>query len=324
MRSLCTRWVTVVSMSLPLIACGASPDTGAFGSDDPDGSTTTDGGGTDTTSSGDTTPGVDTGSPPVDTGLPPSDTRPPPTDTTPPPPTLTLDNVCEKLAGAICSTTTKNCCTSKGVKFDEGGCRTGVLAYCGALVDEVKAGDRTFDASKFDGCAAAWRTLTTTCSVPVLDYVKTYGVCEELLNGSIKPGSGTCTLESDCNVAPAALASCSSTTATCINLVIVGKDAPCNYDGSTRRLCDYGLYCPFTGVPSTCKAARPSGSSCSGGSDPSCGWGNRCDGSNHCAPGLPMGSSCGGDLQCASWGCSGSRCTDPNVQMAIPSTCSGV
>jgi hypothetical protein len=153
--------------------------------------------------------------------------------------------------------------------------------------------------------------------------VKTYGVCYELLNGTIAAGSGFCSDANECKAGPTALPSCSGT-GTCSDFIIVGKDQPCNYEGAVKHFCDYGLYCPFTGGATKCLAAKSLGSGgCSGGSDPSCGWGNRCDGTNHCAPGLPMGSSCSGDLQCASWGCTSGKCTDPNVQMAVPTTCGG-
>ena len=327
MRSLCIRSLIAALTAIPLVACGSAPDASNF--DDPgttDSSTTTDGGGTDTASGSDTTSGGDT-APGKDTGLPPGDTTPPPTDTTPPPidsgAPLSLDNVCDRLADAICAPTTKTCCTSRGVAYSETGCRDNVKSYCGTLVDEVKAGDRTFDPTKFDGCAAAWKTLTTTCSVPVLTYTKVYAVCDQLLNGSMAPGDFTCSAASDCKSNDGALASCNDSSS-CDNFHVGGKDAPCNYDGPVYHLCDYGFYCSFSTPGSKCQPAKGIGSGgCFGGSDPSCGWGNRCDSSNHCAPGLPMGSSCSGDLQCASWSCNSGRCTDPNVEMAIATTCGG-
>jgi hypothetical protein len=320
-------FVLLASVS-SIVACGSAPSASNF-NEDPGQSDTSGGtdGGSDTSTSGDTslpptdgTPGKDTGGPPTD-GLPPGDTAKPPTDTSTGP--VTLDDVCDRLADAICGTTTKTCCASRSVAFNETGCRTNVHALCDTLVDEARAGDRTFDASKFDPCAAAWKTLTTTCSVPILTYAKTYGVCYELLDGTTNPGDA-CGSANDCKTAPGSLPSCGSS-GTCSQFFIVGKDQPCNYDGAVKHLCDYGFYCPFTGAGSRCLPAKGLGSGgCSpGGSDPSCGWGNRCDSTSHCAPGLPMGSSCSGDLQCASWSCSGGRCTDPNAEMADANTCGG-
>ena len=327
MRSLCIRSLVLASMAFPLVACGSAPNADAFS--DPgatDTSPATDGAVSDTSTGGDTTPGADSG-PAKDTGLPSSDTTPPPTDTTPPPvdsgAPLSLDNVCDRLASAICTSTTKTCCTSRSVAYSETGCRDNVLSYCGTLVDEVKSGDRTFDPTKFDGCAAAWKTLTTTCSVPVLTYTKVYAVCDQLLNGSMSPGDVACSLASDCKSEGGALSGCSDTSS-CQNFLVGGKDQPCNYDGPSYHLCDYGFYCSFSTPGSKCQSAKSIGSGgCFGSNDPSCGWGNRCDGSNHCAPGLPMGSSCSADLQCASWSCNTGRCTDPNVEMAIATTCGG-
>jgi hypothetical protein len=329
MRSLCIRHVAPMVAMFALLGCGSAPESGAFDEDPGDGSVGGDGTASDTTAGGDTGGGSDTGVPGTDTGLPPGDTTVPPSDTTPPPVDtgpgpVTLDNVCERMVEAICSPSTKTCCTSRSVPYSDTGCRANTKKYCDVLVAEAKAGSRKFDATKVDGCTAAWKTLTTMCSVPTLSYVKIYAICDQVFNGPTAPGDGPCTIASDCSAAVGALASCNSGD-TCENFVIVSKDQPCNYDGDTKRLCDYGLYCSFSTGSGKCATAKGLGSGgCFGSSDQSCGWGNRCDTTNHCAPGAAVGTFCSSDLQCASWSCNATgRCSDPNVQMAIPSTCGG-
>ena len=320
------RSLVIALLSVSLGACGSAPDSSLFADNGGGGGGVDSGGGggdTAVTDSG-TAPG-DSGSPPVDTGKPPKDTGTPP-DTTPPPPDVptgvTLDDVCTKLADAICTGATQTCCLSKGIDYNEAGCRSGVATFCGVLVAEAKASKRTFDPSKFDGCAAAWKSLSGSCSVNTIDYLKVYAPCDALLPGLVSPG-GSCSADTDCSVSPGADAICrSTTTGTCENITIVGKGAPCNYDGSVRGFCDNGLYCPYTGGPATCKTAKPLGGSCSGADDVSCGFGNQCQ-LGHCAPGLPKGSSCSGPLECASWNCAGGRCTDPDVTIASSATCNG-
>ena len=105
----------------------------------------------------------------------------------------------------------------------------------------------------------------------------------------------------------------------------MGKDASCNYSGTTVHYCDYGLYCATTGGPGVCRVAKKIGDSCGGAWDSSCGFGNTCR-DLKCQVGAAKGMSCGGgaaDLQCASWNCDGGMCTDPYVQLAIPLLCSG-
>ena len=312
MKSLC------IGLACLLVAgCGSAPDASAFngggngqdsgvGGGDTSNGDTHGGGGTDTSGGSDTRP-------------PPEDTTPPPTDTAPPP--VTLDDVCDRLAEVVCTSATSSCCASKGVTYDDGGCHAGVKAACGAEVDAVKAGTMTFDPKAFGACASVWGAMESKCSVPILDFVRSYTACELLFNGMGAPGDG-CSAATDCKTDGLGYAECSSSSGTCTEFVIVGKDASCNYDGSTIHFCDYGLYCsPST---NTCREAKGAGTGCTGGpSDPSCGFGNTCS-SGHCAPGAGDGASCFQDLECASWNCSSSfTCTDPNFEVATSSTCNG-
>jgi hypothetical protein len=162
--------------------------------------------------------------------------------------------------------------------------------------------------------------------VPLLEYLRSYVPCQLLLNPTAPTGS-SCTQDSDCHASAGTYANCGSTSGSCETIAFVGKGASCTYAAPDKRICNDGLFCPFSGGgPTTCDNARPMGSSCGSGgfgtNDPSCGFGNRCNGGK-CAPGLPMDSGCSGDLQCASWSCQGGRCTDPNVEMASPQTCGG-
>lgn len=303
-------------------ACGSAPDSSAF--DDP--GATRDGGTGGDTSKGDTNGGTDTSS--GDDTRKGKDTTPA-DDTTPPPPDapepITLDNVCAKLADVICSSSTAACCTTRGISYDDGGCRSGVAAACAAEVEAAKSGKMTFDPTAFDACAAAWSGFEAKCSVPILSYVKGYPPCMQLFNG-IGARGDSCTSASDCKASPGAFAECRSTSGgmVCVEFFIVGKDATCNLDGTSIHFCDQGLYCsPSTGV---CRTQKPTGAACSGSYDTSCGFGNTCDWGNHCAPGAPMGASCSRGLECASWQCGSFpsyTCTDPNVEIATNGTCKG-
>jgi hypothetical protein len=309
-----------IAIAPALAACGSAPDASVFddhgGAQDSGtgGGDTSIGGdthGDDTNVGGDTHEGKDTSG-----GF---DTTPPPPDSGPPPPTL--DDVCSRLADVVCTDATKSCCASKGISYDDGGCRAGVAAACGAEVDAVKAGTMTFDPSGFYPCASVWASMESKCSVPILDFARSYTACEVLFNGKTAPGA-PCTTATDCRTDGLGFAQCSSSSNTCSEFIIVGKDAACNYDGAVIHFCDYGLYCSPT--TATCRTAKSAGTGCSGTSDTSCGYGNTCD-SGHCAPGAPAGSSCFDNLSCASWSCDMTTfmCTDPDYEVATNGTCNG-
>ncbi len=332
MTNLCNAAAVWLVASVALVGCG-SADSSAFddkGGGGADSSVTEDtsGGGSDTTTPTDTVTPADVTPPPKDTAGG-TDTTPPPIDTSPPP-VVTLDSVCGRLADTICAAPLTSCCTKRGMKFDVATCRDNVLTSCGDAVDEVKAGDRTFDPSQFDACAAAWTKLTTTCSVGILDYIRTYTPCELLLNPKSPPGT-PCTADSECHASAGAYANCNKSSGDCETISFVGKGAPCSYSGPDERLCNDGLFCPFAtgggGGTTVCDNAHPIGGGCGGGpfgstNDPSCGFGNRCN-AGKCAPGLPLDAACTSELQCASWNCVSGRCTDPFVQMANTGTCGG-
>lgn len=241
-------------------------------------------------------------------------------------PSLTLENVCARLADAYCTASLGACCSSEGLAWKEAGCRDAITAVCNEMVDGVKAGEASFNPPAFDKCAAAWSTLTKTCSVPALTYLKSYAVCDELFLGTVPPGGG-CDADWECKVPAGAYANCNRD-GRCESISIVGKDQPCTYSGSTRAICDYGLACQFASgtYSGKCRSANPLGSSCN--SSWECGYGNFCDrsggmGSGKCVAGRVEGASCYNNDVCASGSCVGSRCTDPNYTPASTFTCSG-
>lgn len=255
-----------------------------------------------------------------------SDTSKP--DTAPPPPAVTLDNVCDTFPAAVCSTSLGGCCSSKGVTWDQAACTDAEKTRCDDLVTAIKGGDGTFDAGSYSACLAAWSSLSSKCSIPILDYVKTYAPCQQLFNGSVDPG-GDCTQDTDCKAASGTYVHCSG--GKCAQFRIAEKDQPCTTGGTYDiSLCDYGLACTSTGGGSTCKTAKPLDAMCNASSE--CGWGNYCAKSSFgmsgtCKAGQPQGAYCsgtGGNAVCASENCgSDGRCTDPNAELATAALCSG-
>jgi hypothetical protein len=245
----------------------------------------------------------------------------PPPDSPPPPPPVTLDNVCSKMGDAMCTSPLESCCSAKSLAYDSTGCKDGIKFDCDLDVADVKAGKAKFDASKYDACMAAYGTMITKCSLPVLEFVKLAAVCSQLFVGSVPPGS-PCTRDSQCAAPVGAWGNCNGS-GVCETDAVVGKDASCTSAGVNKRFCDTGLYCSGTGGPSTCKPAKPLGGSCAGPWESyTCGFGNTCN-LNKCAPGAAEGTFCTDNLACASWSCSFGRCTDPNVTVASPGLCSG-
>jgi hypothetical protein len=254
-------------------------------------------------------------------------------DTAPPPTPTTLDNVCARWSDAICAAPTKDCCTRRSIGYDAAGCRNAVNSWCGSLVAQVKAAQRTFNASQFDACAQAWRSLEATCSVPFVDYVKGYAPCAQMFPGTIGAGKA-CTDDNDCIAPAGGVAFCDKSAKTCATALIVPKDAACSYDQTSLRLCDTGYYCPAQ-TGGKCKAVTPPGGSCNNVNDVSCGLGFQCApdamGNSKCKVGLPASAQCTNGLQCASWTCNGlnpfggmGTCSDPYAQMASPAICQGV
>lgn len=304
--------------SAALAGCGSSVDVGAFADD------------------GATSDGADSSAPVADAPVGEVSTVEASVDATvdtaPPTPT-TLDNVCARWADAICAAPTKDCCTRRSIGYDATGCRNAVTGMCGTLVNQVKAAQRTFNASQFDACAQAWRSLETTCSVPFVDYVKGYAPCAQMFPGTIGAGK-PCADDNECIAPAGGVAFCDKTARTCATALIVPKDAPCSYDQAALRLCDTGYYCPAQ-TGGKCKAVTPAGGSCNNVNDVSCGLGFQCaptsTGASQCKPGLPASAQCTNGLQCASWTCNGltpfggtGTCSDPYAQMASPGVCQGV
>ena len=231
---------------------------------------------------------------------------------------------CDVIAKATCTAATKSCCEAHGDAYDQLACEDVNDNWCTDGADGVSAGKTTYDPSFLSACADAWTKLTTTCSVPLLDYVRIYAPCSQMLNGKTAPG-GTCVRSTECYAPPGFSAFCDTAgTATkhCRAYAIVGPGAACNYYGGTIRYCQTGYFCDYGGGPTVCKPATPIGAPCFGVDDTSCGIGNTCK-AGACAVGAPFGAACVRDLECASWSCSGSKCTDPNGEVASPLFCNG-
>lgn len=304
-----------------LAGCGGSADAGAFSGGDASAEDAAGGDvGADASVDGSTDGGADTTSP-GDSG---ADTA---VDTPPPPPPVTLDNVCDKLADAVCAAPLATCCTKSGFGYDGPGCRDAVKTSCGDWVVDVKDGSKTFDASAFPACAAAWGKLETACSVHVLEFLRTYPPCRRLFDGDTVAGDG-CDADEDCKSPSGGIGAC--TDGSCVQYTVVGKDAPCNIGGDVQAVCDLGLFCNVTGggadPKGTCKAARKLGESCSFSRWFECGPGYVCvgaTGGSKCAEGKPAGATCGGGYECASWQCTAGRCTSPSHLVASRGLCGG-
>lgn len=303
------------------IACGSASSSTSTFEDNNDSSveseTGTPGSDTGVTPGSDTsvTPGTDTGTVITDdTGTVKPETPAP----------LSLDNVCERLADATCTPAFSSCCSTKGFKYDAPGCRLAVMTGCNAQVKLIKDGKGSFAEAAFPACVAGVNHLADKCTVPILDFLKSYAPCEQLLNGSRAPGD-SCGSDDECKVPAGGFPNCNSM-GRCESTSIVGKDAPCMYAGSTRAICDYGLACNFTSsTGGTCGTAKAIGATCNNNLE--CGFGNYCErgfiGSGKCAAGLAAGAGCGENGQCASGSCVSNKCTDPNTTLASNPLCNG-
>jgi len=235
-----------------------------------------------------------------------------------------IDKTCASMQDAQCTDATKKCCTSGGVTYDDLGCRDRAGLWCKTGFDAVIGGKAIYDPTQLAACNSAWTTLESTCSIPILTWVKTYAPCSRLFRGST-PAGGACSYAFEC--APptsGGFADCDASSKRCRTVeVITTVGASCNYFGAAAKYCDYGMTCDYvSGGAPTCKKATPVGGSCFGTSDTSCGLGYVCK-SGKCAVGAGNGASCIYDLECASWSCTLGKCTDPNFEMANKSFCYG-
>lgn len=323
MTSFTARCAATLAIAALTTACGSAKFSASAFDDEPAG---------DSSTAGDTNASVDTGGPgPSDTKDPPKkDSDLPGEDTgTPVPDTgsgpVTLDNVCDRLATATCTPAFSACCSTKGFAYNASGCRAAVMATCDEQVKAAKTGKVTFSAAVFPFCAAALNTLASKCSVPVLEFLRTYAECNQLLQGFTSPGS-PCSEDWQCKVGEGAFAACNRE-GRCESLAVVGKDATCTYAGFTRAICTYGQACYFSsGASGVCGAAKAIGASCNNSLE--CGFGNWCQRditglSSKCVAGGGLGASCTENVQCASSGCAGGKCTDPFTTLASPELCTG-
>jgi len=312
---LTTGCIATLSIALLVGACGgANVDESAF-ADPGDGGTS----GSDATP-----PDKDGGQPGTDGGNPKKDGDTPVVDTAPPGPgPVTAENVCQRLADAICTPSLSSCCSKRGYEYKEAGCRAAIAASCAESQNAVKDGRTTLNVDAFGACSSAWSSLATKCGVSVLDFIKSYAPCNQLFNGTTAPG-GTCSEDYHCKVSSGAFANCTDGSR-CESLVVVSGGAPCGLVGGNRAYCDVGFYCAYTSSSSgTCREVKL-GNPCS--ENWQCGYGNYCQrsftGSGNCAAALGAGASCSFGGQCISGACSGGRCTDPNISIASAGVCSG-
>lgn len=315
-------WISLAALVTATPACGGSnardlfdeEDTGASIDATADSSTVTDDAATDAS-------GIDSTTPPADTA--PADTPPP----------VTLDTVCSRLADGVCGAPANTCCVKSGIGFDATGCRTNILASCGASVAAVKAGTKKFQPAAFGACVDAWNKLETACIVNVIEFGRTYPPCQQLFNGTLALGAA-CKQDSDCAAAPGAFADCTDPTfpfggSTCSQFTVVGKDAPCNVGGDTQAICDLGLYCAITSsgaTKGTCKTAKKLGESCNPSVWWECGFGFVCRdpspfGTATCVEGQPAGASCSREADCASWNCTANKCGPTSFPIASRELC---
>jgi hypothetical protein len=303
-----------LSFALLAVACGgANASDATFAEPSDTGASATD------TSA----PGTDGAMPGTDSGTTNTDSATAPVDTGPMPPPVTAENVCQKLADAVCTSSLATCCGKRGIEYKESGCKAAIMADCGDKQDAVKAGDTTLNLAAFDACVGAWSTLTTKCTTSILEFVKTYPPCNQLFNGTTPFGS-SCAEDWECKVNPGAFGSCSSDNR-CDSVTVVGSGAPCGVIMGNRAFCDVGLFCNYTSSTSgTCKETKV-GNPCT--DNYQCGYGNYCSrpfgSSGTCAAGLAAGAMCGFNSQCASGTCASNRCTDPNVSLASREICTG-
>ena len=318
MKSFSTGCIAAISIALLAAACGgANVSENAFDDPGADAGADAQGPGSDTSAGNE-----ETGNPKKDGGGP-VETDTAPTDTAMP---VTAENICTRLADAICTSSLAGCCGAKGIEYKESGCKAAVTKDCGNKQDAVKAGDTTLNLEAYAACVGAWSALSTKCSTPILEFIKSYAPCNQLFNGTTSYGD-TCAEDYECKVAAGAYANCTGE-GRCDSITVVGEGAACGSLTGTRAFCNYGLYCQYTSSTSgTCRTAKAIGAGCSQNYE--CGFGNWCNrggfgSSGSCVAGTPVGGACSFDAQCASGDCNSSgRCTDPNVTLASPLFCNG-
>lgn len=227
---------------------------------------------------------------------------------------------CAKISAATCTSSFKACCESRGFVYDSLGCDDVSRNWCDDAVDGVVAGKTKYNEAFADACAAGWKTMTTTCTPHLFDWVKAESACSQLFNGTALPGS-PCTRATECHANPGETAWCDESSKRCRAYSVVGAGASCNYFGASIRWCDLGLTCDVVG--GKCVKATPVGGSCFGPDDTACGIGYSCK-AGKCAAGSPPGASCVRDLECASWSCDIGKCTDIRVTIPNKATCGSI
>ncbi len=236
---------------------------------------------------------------------------------------------CTKFVGGICNSKTEECCKVAGFPWDKDACNAGLDYYCNALVDEVALGRATYHESYLEACVRGWEESLTRCAISELDSAKYQIPCAQLFNGVIelgKPCKGNRYAECKapagnfgayCDVRPG------MKEGLCRAYGFVGKGEGCNYTGTTVRYCDTGLYCDITSPTSVCRDAKKLGESCFGADDYSCGIGFHCDATNKCAALSPEGATCMRNEECASYECTGGKCTKGTDPVVSSWMCNG-
>lgn len=242
-----------------------------------------------------------------------------PAETTKPPPgpKYTLENVCSKIAAPTCAMRQSCCTQSSG--YDEAGCIAAATAECEANVADVNAGIMTFDGEFIDACIAATQPYSDKCFLNINDL---YGIpedlepCTHVFAGQLAEGAA-CERSEQCksSVADREFTRCDSSTKKCKTYSFLQKDAACQIDPNTTKICDEGLYCKAFLLSGKCAPNTAFGAPCTPKQPVTleCGLGFACDSTTlTCVDAKPNGEACSILVDCKSLTCTNSVCTQPD------------
>ena len=215
---------------------------------------------------------------------------------------------CAEFAARLCADSA-GCCTEAYGAYDAEACQATLEdQVCRPGADAVVAGAASYDESAVEPCLAAHAQANLVCFPnwqQNLQIRKSLWSACKVLRGNTEAGKG-CSTDVTC-AEPDGEKTALCLAGSCHVLEVLGEGAPCVFQSGAVSTCDEGLYCTATlDEPGVCAPAIPIGTACSGElADSSCGFGNYCDSVDKtCKKTVNLGGpSCKQGLECVSFDC---------------------
>lgn len=192
------------------------------------------------------------------------------------------------------------CCRERGVPYDRARCKTVVMGFAQAELNETRASSRRYDPLAAGRCLAAIRASAKTCGALVA--LDDDDLCNGVFTGAAKPGE-PCKTSNDCLPTSEGTPSCvyAANAGTCRLLPQAGES--CVLFCAKANFCKAGTCTARTAAGAPCEKQNPLA--------PTCADGLFCDpAAKACTAKRTPGSGCTANDECQTGNCKAQVCSE--------------